>query len=95
MLIFVNTTLYNCICDCCVFIVCRVFIVCVVLCAVFRLIVVLLCVICIACVLCLLLVPLPPGKTPFAVKINKNKYIWGGGGLNICGHYGLDELLAQ
>jgi hypothetical protein len=48
-----------------VFIVCRVFIVCVVLCAVLRLIVVLF------CVMCLIVVPLPPGKTPFAVKINK------------------------
>jgi hypothetical protein len=53
-------------------------VVCVVLCAVFRLSVV--------CyfVLCLIVVPLPPGKHPFAVKINNNKnnnnnhsnYIW-------------------
>jgi hypothetical protein len=46
-----------------------VFIVCVVLCAVFRLIVVLFCVMCVICVLCLIVVPLPPGETPFAVKI--------------------------
>jgi hypothetical protein len=46
--------------------------VCVVLCTVFRLIVVLLCVMCIVCVLCLIVVPLPPGENPFAVKINNN-----------------------
>jgi hypothetical protein len=34
MLIFINTTLYNCSCECCIFILCRVFIVCVVLCTV-------------------------------------------------------------
>jgi hypothetical protein len=45
--------------------------VCVVLRAVFRLIVVLFCVMCVICVLCLIAVPLPPGKPPFAVKINK------------------------
>jgi hypothetical protein len=33
---------------------------------VFRLIVVLFCVMCIVCMLCLIVVPLPPGKTPFA-----------------------------
>jgi hypothetical protein len=55
-----------------VFILCSVsFIVCVVLCAVFRLIVVLFCVVCVICVLCLIVVALPPGKTPFADKINK------------------------
>jgi hypothetical protein len=47
MIIFINTTLYNCSYDCCIFILCRVFIVCVVLCTVFRLIVVLLCVMCV------------------------------------------------
>jgi hypothetical protein len=47
-------------------------IVCVVLCAVFRLIVVLFCVMCVICVLSLIVVPLPPGKYPFAVKINNN-----------------------
>jgi flagellar biogenesis protein FliO len=46
--------------------------VCVVLCAVFRLIVVLFCVMCIICVLCLIVVRLPPGRNPFAVKINNN-----------------------
>jgi hypothetical protein len=46
--------------------------VCVVLCAVFRLIVVLLRVMCVICVLCLIVVPLPPGRNPFAVKINNN-----------------------
>jgi hypothetical protein len=50
-----------------VFILCRVFIVCVVLSDVFRLVVVLL-------VCCLIVVPLPPGKNPFAVKININNY---------------------
>jgi hypothetical protein len=45
---------------------------CVVLYAVFLLIVVLFCVMCVICVLCLIVVPLPPGKTPFAVKINNN-----------------------
>jgi hypothetical protein len=73
MLIFINTTLYNCSCDCCIFILCRVFVVCVALCAVFRLIVVLFCVMCVICVLCLIVVPLPPGGNPFAVKINNNK----------------------
>jgi hypothetical protein len=67
-----NTTLYNCSCDCCIFILCRVFILCVVLCTVFRLIDVLFCVMCVVCVLCLIVVPLPPGETPFAVKINNN-----------------------
>jgi hypothetical protein len=58
-----------------VFILCVVFIVCVVLCAVFRLIVVLFCVMCVICVLCFVVVPLPPGKYPFAVKINNNNNI--------------------
>jgi hypothetical protein len=50
-----------------VFIVCSVsFVVCVVLCAV------LFCVMYVICVLCLIVVPLPPGKNPFAVKINNN-----------------------
>jgi hypothetical protein len=70
MIIFINITLYNCSCDCCIFILCRVFIVCVVLCTVFRLIVVLLCVMYVVCMLCLVVVPLPPGENPFAVKIN-------------------------
>jgi hypothetical protein len=54
--------------------------VCVILGTVFRLIVVLfcmmcvVCVLCIVCVLCLIVVPLPPGENPFAVKIN-NKII--------------------
>jgi hypothetical protein len=46
-----------------------VFIVYVVLCAVFRLIIVLFCVVYVICVLCLIVVPLPPGKNPFAVKM--------------------------
>jgi hypothetical protein len=50
--------------------------VCVILCTIFRLIVVLFCVMCVVCVLCLIVVPLPPGETPFAVKIsNKNNTI--------------------
>jgi hypothetical protein len=44
--------------------------VCAFLCTVFRLIVVLFCVMCVVCVLCLIVVPLPPGENPFAVKIN-------------------------
>jgi hypothetical protein len=53
-----------------VFILCSVsIIVCVVLCTVFRLIVVLLCVMGVICLLCLIVLPLPPGKNPFAVKI--------------------------
>jgi hypothetical protein len=28
---------------------------------------------CVFCVLCLIVVPLPPGKNPFADKINNNK----------------------
>jgi hypothetical protein len=56
-----------------VFILCSVsFIVCVVLCAVFRLIVMLFCVMCVICLLCLIVLPLPPGKNPFAVKIYNN-----------------------
>jgi hypothetical protein len=71
MIIFINTTLYNCSCDCCIFILGSVyFIVCVVLCTVFRLIVVLFCVMFVVCVLCLTVVPLPPGENLFAVKIN-------------------------
>jgi hypothetical protein len=51
------------------FIVCSVsFIVCVVLCAVFRLSVVYYSVRCVICVFCLIVVPLSPGKNPFAVK---------------------------
>jgi hypothetical protein len=55
MLIFINTTLYNCSFDYCildqvVFILCPVFIVCVILCAVFRLIVMLFCDVCCLCV---------------------------------------------
>jgi hypothetical protein len=42
--------------------------VCVVLCTVFHLIVVLYCVMYVVCVLCLIVVPLPPGENPFAVK---------------------------
>jgi hypothetical protein len=68
MIIFINTTLYNCSCDCCILILCRVFIVCVVLFTVFRLIVVLFCAMCGVCVLCFSVVPLPPGENPFAVK---------------------------
>jgi hypothetical protein len=41
---------------------------------VFRLIVVLFCVMCVVCELCLIVVPLPPGENPFAVKINNNKH---------------------
>jgi hypothetical protein len=48
------------------------FIVCVVSCDVFRLIVVLFCVTYVICLSCLILLPLPPGKDPFAVKINNN-----------------------
>jgi hypothetical protein len=48
------------------------FIVCVVLCAVFCLSVVCYFVMCVICVLCLIVVPLPPGKNPSAVKINNN-----------------------
>jgi hypothetical protein len=67
---FINANLYNVVVI--VFILCSVsFIVCVVLCSVFRLIVVLFCVICVICVLCLIVVTLPPGKKPSAVKINK------------------------
>jgi hypothetical protein len=47
-----------------------VFPLCVFLCTVFRLIVVLFCVVCVVCVLFLIVVPLPPGENPFAVKIN-------------------------
>jgi hypothetical protein len=55
-----------------------VFIVRVVLCIVFRLIVVLFCVMCVVCVLCLIVVRLPSGINPFAVKINNNVYGWNG-----------------
>jgi hypothetical protein len=72
MLIFIDATLYNCSCDCCIFILCRVFIVCVVLFTVFRLIVVLFCVMCVICVLCLIVERLPLDKNLFAVKINNN-----------------------
>jgi hypothetical protein len=44
--------------------------VCVVLCTVFRLIVVLFCVMGVVSCLCLIVVPLPPGENPFAIKIN-------------------------
>jgi hypothetical protein len=30
---------------------------------------------CVVCVLCLIEVPLPPGETPFSVKINNNNKI--------------------
>jgi hypothetical protein len=45
----------------------------VVLCTVFRLFVVLFCVMCVVCVFCLIVVPLPPGENPFAIKINNIK----------------------
>jgi hypothetical protein len=44
-----------------------------ILCAVYRLIVVLFCVMCVICLLCRIVLPLQPGKTPFAFKINNNK----------------------
>jgi hypothetical protein len=65
MLILLLTAIScNCIdCKYSVFIVCSVpLIVCVVL---------LFCVMCINCVLCLIVVPIPPSKNPFAIKINK------------------------
>jgi hypothetical protein len=68
MLLFINTTLYNYSCDCCIFILCRVFIVRVVLYAVFRLIFVLFCVMCVICVLCLIVVLLPLGETHSQLK---------------------------
>jgi magnesium-transporting ATPase (P-type) len=37
---------------------------------------VLLCVMCVICVLCLIVVPLPPAKNPFSVKINNNVRQW-------------------
>jgi hypothetical protein len=40
------------------------------------LIVVLFCVMCVICVLCLIVAPLPPGKNPFAVKINNNNNMY-------------------
>jgi hypothetical protein len=33
------------------------------------------CMICVICVLCLIVVPLPPGENPFAVKYKYNIYI--------------------
>jgi hypothetical protein len=33
---------------------------------------ILFCVMCDICVLCLIVVPLPPGRNPFTVKINNN-----------------------
>jgi hypothetical protein len=65
--------LYNCSCNCIVFIVCSVsFIVCVVLCVVFCLRVVCYFVWCVICVLCLIVVALPPGKNPFTAKVNNS-----------------------
>jgi hypothetical protein len=34
------------------------------------------CVMCVVCVLCLIVVPLPPGENPFAVKINNKNNIF-------------------
>jgi hypothetical protein len=78
MIIFININLYNCSCNCIccsctcifiVFIVCSMsFVVCVVLCECG----VLFCVMCVIWVLCLIVVPFPPGKNPFAFKINNN-----------------------
>jgi hypothetical protein len=73
MLIFLNNCggnfiICSCNCICIVFIVCNLsFIVCVVLYDVFCWKVVSYSV---GSVLCLIVVPLPPGKTPFAVKVN-------------------------
>jgi hypothetical protein len=67
-----HQNIYNCSCDCCIFILYRVFVVCIVLCNVLCLIVVLFCVMCVVCVLCLIVEQLPPGENPFAVKINYN-----------------------
>jgi hypothetical protein len=62
-----------CNCICTVFIVCSgSFIVFVVLCNVFCLrVIVLFCVMCVICVLCHIVVPFPPRKNPYAVKVNK------------------------
>jgi hypothetical protein len=38
---------------------------------------VLFCVMCVVCVLCLMVVPLPLGKNPFAVKVNNNNIMQG------------------
>jgi hypothetical protein len=71
---------------------CSVFvIVCVVLCTVFCLSMV-----CVICVLCLIVVSLPPGKNPFAVKENKfilkfmQKYIF-----ILLNHSSLNNLATQ
>jgi hypothetical protein len=62
----------SCNCICIVYIMCSVsLIVCVVLCAKFYLSAVCYFV-CVIYVLCLIVVPLPPGKNQFAVKINNN-----------------------
>jgi hypothetical protein len=72
-LFFININLYNCSCKC-ILIVCIVysvsFVVCVILCAVFCL-----SVMCYFVWSVLLVVALPPGKNPFAVKININKFV--------------------
>jgi hypothetical protein len=34
---------------------------------------------CVICVLCLIVVQLPPGKTPFEVKINNNNVVFTNG----------------
>jgi hypothetical protein len=82
--LFINSNLHNCSCNCiccssnyiCIaFIVCSVsFIVCIFLCVVLFECGVLFCVMCVICVLWLIVVPLPPGKDTFAVKINNKKY---------------------
>jgi hypothetical protein len=80
MLIFININLYscNCIfctcnCICIVFIVCScvLYCVCSFVCCVSFEHGVIFCVMCVICVLWLIVVSLPPGKTPFTVKINK------------------------
>jgi hypothetical protein len=67
---------------------------CVFLCTVFRLIAVLFCVMCVVCMLCLIVVPLPPGENPFAVKINIYDFMFVPSrlfGAGIETGYGLDD----
>jgi hypothetical protein len=71
ILIFININLYNCSCDCIHSLKCVLYCLYSFMCF-FCLIMVLFCVMFVICLLCLIVLPLPPGKTPFSVKINKN-----------------------
>jgi hypothetical protein len=70
LLILIN--LYNCIFHCIHYVYCALYCLYSSVCCVLFECGVLFCVMCVISVLCLIVIPLPPNKTPFSVKINNN-----------------------